>query len=1050
MRGLLAFACMAVCAAGPASAVAAGQSATTPIPPEALAVWESASSQLGDVVRTALPDAEVTYSRQRLEVSVNVSKQGVVRPTSKSGEMSPRLEIGPEPDGLHVIAWIGDGIDQAMRPQLCDRPPWQVYLDRAPIKGTGLYIKANIAFGKDVDRELIHRLRSELPLAANALAEALQREGVARQVPVPWGEPVDGLQAALVREDGAGAVRVGDTVSFRFDVRNAGTEPIRLTHTDPPHSYWSLGACDSAGEMAPVLVPPVPGSAVVHAKILDPGETVTLMRFPLAVRPVGWEGPIDGLVMFAAPREYTVRHTASIGMKPDWCGCLATAPIALNVKEADGASVPPTSGGAYAEEGVRAVLLALQAYGRLGYPVFLQEGDPFVLDLRDRRKGWAEQCAALSPAAVAYLGYVAAAHPDEHVRARACMSLGATKKVGAAGVLVGSLTDPSVRVRCRAARALGDLRSETHVAALQGLAATDPDASVRADACYALGHIGSRKATDGLLAALQTEDNESVRGATILALGWIADPTALDSLKKLLEAAEDEDRRGIEAAIRNIEDPEYWDLGVKGGVSDHDLYRFLVEELDLGDPIQPDADGYLPDPFTRQRQGSDRYVLIGHHTRAFGAPEGDIIYLPDGEQYYVRENIPDSTSWRYYGPFEGNPHDLAREKLMATARLTPPPGKGEAALPVKRVGDRVWIEGAKEMFYRHFEEKDSGKTTPWSDQCGTYMLLAQMRIAGWDIGYPGLNAMAGYGPRFGYAPRPDDYWVCHYIPPIDREDRIAHATGCQYRWRQYHDVEDYWQALTQAIDEGQAVYGPNEEGVLFIGYVDATEPAERRVMPLAAVFVEDDEWTWGQFTKWHARPMVNGWLGRIAKTVDPHLPKESAIEVMAVMAAAASGNDSRRKPDDGVTWGVAGVEAYARDLADVAKSGAAEDKGGYFQGGWRACHNVYPQISGRPASATYLKRIAPLFDGTVRDSMLAAAVEYDKATESWGAYLAQLGGDADRTVDVDHETAWTTEKYRKAGAAAVAQAAQHERAALDHLVQALTALNVAVPVLPDR
>jgi len=377
----------------------------------------------------------------------------------------------------------------------------------------------------------------------------------------------------------------------------------------------------------------------------------------------------------------------------------------------------------------------------------------------------------------------------------------------------------------------------------------------------------------------------------------------------------------------------------------------------------------------------------------------------------------------------------AAESIEAALAAQPLP-----TVTLRREGKRVWLDGAKELFHRHFEDSEDGRVTPWAERSDTYMYLTQMRIAGWDIDYATLNTVAGYGPSFAYAPGPKDKWMVHYFPPKGRDSRIAHATGCRCRWRRYKDVEAYWQALKQAIDEGQAVHGPNEEDVLFTGYVDAEEPEARKVLPLAIVFVDDDEWTWAQFKKWHSRRMVSGWLGRIEGREDPWPATKSAVEVMRMMVTVAGGDDSRRRPKDRVVWGVEGIEAYAADLADRSKSGAPTGDGGYFQGGWRGCHNIYPQMSGRPAAAKYLKRVARLFEGDVRTCILAAAIEYGKATQAWKAFAEQLGRDPERVAGVEHRGAWTTEKHRAAGAAAVAEAADHEQAAIAALQGALDAM----------
>ena len=133
----------------------------------------------------------------------------------------------------------------------------------------------------------------------------------------------------------------------------------------------------------------------------------------------------------------------------------------------------------------------------------------------------------------------------------------------------------------------------------------------------------------------------------------------------------------------------------------------------------------------------------------------------------------------------------------------------------------------------------------------------------------------------------------------------------------------------------------------------------------------------------------------------------------------------------------------------MSKSGV-NGPGGYFRGGWRGCHCVYPQASGRPAAAAYLKSIVPLFEGQVSRQIQVAASEYGKATECWRAYFAQLGRDGERTVDVDHTTAWTTVQYRQAGAAAVHNAYMHEKKAIDALSKAINIYKNFVPLgTPD-
>ena len=68
---------------------------------------------------------------------------------------------------------------------------------------------------------------------------------------------------------------------------------------------------------------------------------------------------------------------------------------------------------------------------------------------------------------------------------------------------------------------------------------------------------------------------------------------------------------------------------------------------------------------------------------------------------------------------------------------------GQRAQRVRTEGHRVWIAGAREAFQRHFDEQEAGLGTPWAERCDTYMYLAKMRTAGWQIDYADLITIAG-------------------------------------------------------------------------------------------------------------------------------------------------------------------------------------------------------------------------------------------------------------------------------------------------------------------
>ena len=375
----------------------------------------------------------------------------------------------------------------------------------------------------------------------------------------------------------------------------------------------------------------------------------------------------------------------------------------------------------------------------------------------------------------------------------------------------------------------------------------------------------------------------------------------------------------------------------------------------------------------------------------------------------------------------------------------PVPTQKGGDVDTRRVGEAVVLDKVEPVFDGLFERWKAGEGTPWCERSDTYMFLTCMRVAGWNQDYAEVITVSGYGPSFGYS---QEKWGAHYHPPPDRVKRIGDATGFGFLWEQKQTPEEYWEALKRSIDGGTPVRAPYGEGVLFIGYRDAERVEDRQVRPLARVFVERGSWwTWEQFCDWHKKHSDGGWFGRHTGKVETIPPKDSAVEILRLIVRMAT-DDPRGHMEqfEGVTWGLPGILAYADDLADLSKSGAKEGEGGYFQGGWRGCHNIYPQMSGRPAAATYLKRVAPLFGDEAKRHILAAAAAYDGATDAWREFERQLG----RPLGDKHCEAWQDPAHRKAGATAVREAHDHEALAIDEIKKALAAEGADVAEVPPN
>ena len=74
-----------------------------------------------------------------------------------------------------------------------------------------------------------------------------------------------------------------------------------------------------------------------------------------------------------------------------------------------------------------------------------------------------------------------------------------------------------------------------------------------------------------------------------------------------------------------------------------------------------------------------------------------------------------------------------------------------------------------------------------------------------------------------------------------------------------------------------------------------------------------------------------------------------------------------------------------------------------------------------------------IFPGAINERILAAADAYEAARAAWGDYEKHLGNEE----MAEASGSWLVEEHRLAGAAAIRQAIEHEKAAIDQVQQAL-------------
>lgn len=335
----------------------------------------------------------------------------------------------------------------------------------------------------------------------------------------------------------------------------------------------------------------------------------------------------------------------------------------------------------------------------------------------------------------------------------------------------------------------------------------------------------------------------------------------------------------------------------------------------------------------------------------------------------------------------------------------------------------VLLDNAVQIFDRVAEDTNDKY---WQPRSAMTTHLVCMRAAGWrDADYGTLMTLSGFGISFVYEPK-QKFWVS-YVPPPGSDERITRATGFGWEWLRVRTAEEAWETLKQTIDTGKPVRAPYLEELVFAGYADAAKKADRKAFVLCVPFAHPGKWwTWQEFEKWF-KTESHGFMGRHTKKVKPVAAKTMALEVMKnIVEWAEHHPHADNRAFGGAEFGLAGLQAYADDVADTTKGSS------YFHRGWMGCHNIYPQWTARKCTATYLRRAAKEFPRAVAHHVRAAARQYDAAYAAWQEWEEHLG-----RADKAPKNAWSTKKHRLAGAAAIREAIEHERAAIAEVESAL-------------
>jgi hypothetical protein len=304
-----------------------------------------------------------------------------------------------------------------------------------------------------------------------------------------------------------------------------------------------------------------------------------------------------------------------------------------------------------------------------------------------------------------------------------------------------------------------------------------------------------------------------------------------------------------------------------------------------------------------------------------------------------------------------------------------------------------------------------------------------MRAAGFDdVDLDDVVTLGGAGGLFGY--RHGDFSPKYAFLHVGFDRRITEATGFDYEWLAFDDIEGAWRIVTESVDAGKPVKAMYVEGILFIGYRDHEDPEQRLVYGISQEEPGFSKWmTWDEFAEWEntARQWQNAQLGRYTKRVGARPPAQTVCVVLEDLVQF-----SKQPPTEvteklkGTLWGLAALDQYTSDCGDMEE---------YPE--WTICHDMNSQWPTRKCTAAWLNRLATtdLFDVNVDEHLIAASKHYQAAYESWITAFHQCGWRAPKPWK---EAGKDPQRRRKA-AVAIEGAAEHERAAITAIEKALAA-----------
>jgi len=308
--------------------------------------------------------------------------------------------------------------------------------------------------------------------------------------------------------------------------------------------------------------------------------------------------------------------------------------------------------------------------------------------------------------------------------------------------------------------------------------------------------------------------------------------------------------------------------------------------------------------------------------------------------------------------------------------------------------------------------------------------------------YPFLLVTSGYSGIFHY--HPQKFWV-YDVTSFPTISSSLNAIGYDYSENRPQSIEQAFEFIKENIDNGKPVFQYWYEPLVIYGY--DYSGAEKIVhwynRPFGSTGVK---WSENEFKElWWQQEHFRFQLALKEPMDKPEMPKIFDLCIRHTVEMAINDPINSTKNFEDVFSGFDAYDAFIADLNNMdlvfQKNNNMSEFG--IARGW-GCFAIYPQWTGRLAFARFLKEYGSCMNPTLMDPIKNAAEYYIKETSLWlewekclGRNWSLLGSSDANSHDIDFNRRWNDQKIRSDGAAAVTEALDLEKKAINELQEYL-------------